>query len=160
MGLRVSGPTSTWLTAGRPVASTCRTIGAGGVGAVPLSTVVSTSRAIGVAQHDVVQQRLLAEQPFEHRPGGRGVHGNHRRMANQQRRHGIEAAEIFVEKGGGGRREPSGLGFDLLRPLETQAVTGPEGGGDHGQQENDRCHSDLPEDGLRSKKFQRFSDKF
>ncbi len=81
-------------------------------------------------------------------------------MAHEERRHGIEAAEIFVQQGGGGGRKPAGLGFDLLRALQAQAVTGPESRGDDGQQEDDRCHSDLPEDGLSSKKSQRLSDEF
>jgi hypothetical protein len=76
-------------------------------------------------------------------------------MTQQRRCHGIEAGEVLVEEGRRGRGNPASLGFDLVCAFETQPIAGPDSSDDNGQQQQHRCHGDLPENGLGPKKSER-----
>ena len=110
---------------------------------------------VGAAQQDVVQQRLLAQDLRKQRGAGRAIERADGRMAHEERRHGVEAREVLVEKRRGGGRKTAGLGFHFVGPFQAGLIAGPHHGDRDEQHQDERCHADLPENGLRAEKLQR-----
>ena len=117
----------------------------------------SSYRAFRIGEHDVREQRLIAQDLGKQAIALRAIERDDLRIADEGRRHRVDSGQILIQIRSRRRRDRAGLLAQLRLSLLPRHVRGPKPGGNERHEQEHGHDADLPPERLIAEDMHAFA---